>query len=413
MAPDSPNPDSQDDVARLEKLSQAHGLLRSQIGKVIVGNEAIVEGVLACLLAVAWAFAPGPARAGQRVALVIGNGAYEAVPSLSNPRNDAGDIGERGERLTQPLADGAEPQGAGGAVEQGEAKQRSGRGCPGQHQVFDRGLKWQNGFVGVGNQGVKGNRQQLQPEQQGGHMHRIGKHAGSHGCQHQQQVDQQPRDVRAPVLAAPGTAREVRVVLLRDGVDFLGQFEVERLGRAAVVRARFVEHVLDDDVAGGKTDAPHRRAAQVADQFVVAPPTADGPPQAAQSALRKATDRLNDRDSDRNRARVAEAAEALAAIDAAVGLKLHPDFDSALAAMTRVAEVFEPIPRHRDVYQELYDKVYRPDILEHAYRLRRSVGGAPGVDGVRWMDYQEGLLERLEALHDRIHKQGKLSGIAQ
>ena len=29
---------------------------------------------------------------------------------------------------------------------------------------------------------------------------------------------------------------------------------------------------------------------------------------------------------------------------------------------------------------------------------------APGVDGVRWTDYQEGLLERLTDLHDRLHK---------
>jgi glycerol kinase len=34
-----------------------------------------------------------------------------------------------------------------------------------------------------------------------------------------------------------------------------------------------------------------------------------------------------------------------AAIDAAVGLGLHPDFDAAVAAMTRVGRVFEPVRR--------------------------------------------------------------------
>ena len=36
---------------------------------------------------------PGGAGAAQRVALVIGNGAYEKVPYLTNPRNDAADVG--------------------------------------------------------------------------------------------------------------------------------------------------------------------------------------------------------------------------------------------------------------------------------------------------------------------------------
>ena len=36
----------------------------------------------------------------------------------------------------------------------------------------------------------------------------------------------------------------------------------------------------------------------------------------------------------------------------------------------------------------LYDKVWRADILEHAYRLCRSKGGAAGVDGVTFRDIE-------------------------
>ena len=36
----------------------------------------------------------------------------------------------------------------------------------------------------------------------------------------------------------------------------------------------------------------------------------------------------------------------------------------------------------------LYDKVYRADILAHAYALSRQRGGAPGVDGVTFEDIE-------------------------
>jgi sugar (pentulose or hexulose) kinase len=48
-----------------------------------------------------------------------------------------------------------------------------------------------------------------------------------------------------------------------------------------------------------------------------------------------------------------------AAIDAAVGLGLYPDFASAVAAMTRVGRVFEPIAANRAIYDRLYKQVYR------------------------------------------------------
>jgi sugar (pentulose or hexulose) kinase len=47
-----------------------------------------------------------------------------------------------------------------------------------------------------------------------------------------------------------------------------------------------------------------------------------------------------------------------AAIDAAVGLGLYPDFPSAVKAMTRVREVFEPVADHHQLYDRLYREVY-------------------------------------------------------
>lgn len=48
-----------------------------------------------------------------------------------------------------------------------------------------------------------------------------------------------------------------------------------------------------------------------------------------------------------------------AAIDAAVGLKMYPDFSAAIQGMTRIGRVFEPIAANHATYDRLYHKVYR------------------------------------------------------
>lgn len=47
-----------------------------------------------------------------------------------------------------------------------------------------------------------------------------------------------------------------------------------------------------------------------------------------------------------------------AAIDAAVGLKLHPDFATAVKEMTHVGEIFEPNHRTHLIYDQLYRRIY-------------------------------------------------------
>lgn len=59
-----------------------------------------------------------------------------------------------------------------------------------------------------------------------------------------------------------------------------------------------------------------------------------------------------------SRPHVFEASGLGAAIDAAVGLKIHPDFKSAVAAMTRLGDTFEPNAQAHAIYDELYKRVY-------------------------------------------------------
>ncbi len=68
-----------------------------------------------------------------------------------------------------------------------------------------------------------------------------------------------------------------------------------------------------------------------------------------------------------------------AAIDLAVGLKLHPDFDTAIQEMTRLGDVFEPDPRNRDIYDGLYHKVYKQMYrkLKPLYNQIREITGYP------------------------------------
>ena len=71
-----------------------------------------------------------------------------------------------------------------------------------------------------------------------------------------------------------------------------------------------------------------------------------------------------------------------AAIDCAVGLGLHPDFASAVRAMTRVERTFEPDARNADLYDQLYAQVYQKMYprLAPLYARLRAITGYPAGD---------------------------------
>jgi sugar (pentulose or hexulose) kinase len=68
-----------------------------------------------------------------------------------------------------------------------------------------------------------------------------------------------------------------------------------------------------------------------------------------------------------------------AAIDAAVGLKLHGDFPSAVREMTRIGRVFDSDPQTHDLYEKLYRRVYLKlyDRLKPLYKEIREITGYP------------------------------------
>ena len=75
----------------------------------------------------------------------------------------------------------------------------------------------------------------------------------------------------------------------------------------------------------------------------------------------------------------AEAAGLGAAMDAAVGLGIHRDIDSAVAAMVHVGEVRDPDPADHARYDDLYRSVYRRMYgrLRPLYREIRRITGYP------------------------------------
>src|SRR5687768_9158377 len=55
-------------------------------------------------------------------------------------------------------------------------------------------------------------------------------------------------------------------------------------------------------------------------------------------------------------------------------------------------------------FYQLYDKVYREDVLHHAWALCRANHGAPGVDGTNFEEIEaSGLNEWLRRLGKELH----------
>ena len=71
-----------------------------------------------------------------------------------------------------------------------------------------------------------------------------------------------------------------------------------------------------------------------------------------------------------------------AAMDLAVGLGIHSDFNVAVAEMCRVQDTFEPNPKNQAIYDELYERVYLKmyGSLKHLYHEISDITGYPPLD---------------------------------
>ena len=69
-------------------------------------------------------------------------------------------------------------------------------------------------------------------------------------------------------------------------------------------------------------------------------------------------------------------------VSAAVGLGLHPDYATAVAAMARMGDRFEPEPEHAHTYDQLFRRVYcrMYKRLQPLYRDIRAITGYPSHD---------------------------------
>lgn len=85
-----------------------------------------------------------------------------------------------------------------------------------------------------------------------------------------------------------------------------------------------------------------------------------------------------------------------------IGVSLRPPEKVGKLQSTLHAKAKEA-PSYR--FYALYDKVYREDVLAHAYRVSRDNGGSPGVDGESFADIESSGTEQwLGALREELRK---------